>query len=123
MCSEKGVFMAIELHAGNFQEEVLSSSLPVVVKAYASWCGPCVAMAPIYEKVEKQYIERVRFCELNVDQARDLAIQLGVTSIPTLIFVRDGQVIGRETGYLDERSLTDKIDQFFVISDIIFTLT
>ncbi len=106
--------MAIELHAGNFQEEVLSSSLPVVVKAYASWCGPCVAMAPIYEKVEKQYVERVRFCELNVDQARDLAIQLGVTSIPTLIFVRDGQVIGRETGYLDERSLTDKINQFFV---------
>lgn len=98
--------------AENYQIEVVQSTIPVVIKAFATWCGPCIQMGPIFKEVEKLFLDKVKFLELNVDQARDLAIQFGITSIPTLLFIKNGEVVSKEVGYLDAETLTKSIQQF-----------
>lgn len=101
--------MPIELTSENFKSEVLESQVPVIIKAFATWCGPCVQMAPIFKEVEKQFIDKAKFFELNVDQARELAINFGITSIPTIIFINKGEIVGKEMGYMDTQTLTDLV--------------
>lgn len=103
---------AKELTQENFKTEVLESSLPVVVKAYAVWCGPCMYMAPVFAEVVKEYQGKINCLELNVDHGREIAIQFGITSIPTLIFIYKGEIVSKETGYLDKSELIAKFDQF-----------
>lgn len=104
--------MPIELTSENFKTEVLESQIPVVIKAFATWCGPCVQMTPIFKEIEKKFVDKVKFFELNVDQARDLAINFGITSIPTIIFINKGEIVNKETGYMDAQTLTDIIERF-----------
>ena len=73
----------------NFEEEVLNSELPVVIDVYASWCGPCQQIAPLFEELEKELRDSYKFVKLNVDEARDLSIQYGITSVPTFIFIKN----------------------------------
>jgi len=104
--------MPTELTQENLKTEVMENKKPVIIKAYASWCGPCIQMAPIFEEIEKDLQNKAKFFELNVDQARDLAIQFGVTSIPTFIFIKEGQIANKETGYIDKEDLKAKIEEF-----------
>jgi len=104
--------MPIELTEQNLKTEISESTLPVIIKVYATWCGPCIQMTPIFEEVEKLFKDKAKFLELNVDQARDLAIQYGITSIPTLIFIKDGQIVNKETGYMDKLTLKTKVEEF-----------
>lgn len=94
----------------NFKQEVLQSDLPVVIKVYAIWCGPCQHMVPVFEAVSKENEGKAKFFELNVDQARELAIQFGITSVPTTIFVKNGTVLAKEVGYMSQPDLQDKIN-------------
>lgn len=94
----------------NFEEEVLNSPLPIVIDVYASWCGPCQQMAPIFEDLEKEMRDAYKFVKLNVDEGRDLSIQYGVTSVPTFIFMKDKEVQGKETGYMSREDLKAKIE-------------
>lgn len=103
--------MPKELTSDNFKTEVLESQIPVVIKAFATWCGPCIQMVPVFKEVEKQFAGRVKFLELNVDQARDLAINFGITSIPTIMFINNGEVIDREMGYMDAETLSAIIER------------
>ena len=104
--------MPIELTEENLKTEVTDSNQPIIIKASAAWCGPCIQMIPIFEEIAKIFQDKVKFLELNVDQARDIAIQYGITSIPTLIFIKDGQIVNKETRYIDKEDLTVKIEAF-----------
>ena len=104
--------MTKELTQENFKAEVTEASLPVIIKAHASWCGPCIQMTPIFEELEKEYKDKANFIVLNVDQARDIAINYGVTSIPTFIFIKNGEIVNKETGYIAKEDFKEKIETF-----------
>ncbi len=94
----------------NLEQEINKSDKPVVVDVYATWCGPCQQMAPIFEELAKEMSDKFKFAKINIDEERDSAIQFNVSSIPTFLFIKDGKVVGRETGYMNKESLKEKIE-------------
>ena len=75
----------------NFEKEVMQTETPVVVDFWASWCGPCMMLAPVMEALEPE-VPGVKFCKVNVDDERDLAMAFQIESIPTLLCVKGGKV-------------------------------
>jgi len=100
----------MEINDGNFEEEVLKSSLPVLVDFWAPWCGPCRMIAPITEKLAKAYDGRFKFCKLNVDESPQAATKYHVMSIPTLLFFKDGAPVEQSTGAVPESQLRSKVE-------------
>jgi thioredoxin 1 len=105
--------MAVAITQENFEKEITKSSKPIVLDVYASWCGPCQQMMPIVEELEKELGNKYKFAKLNVDEAREISIRYGVTSVPTFIFIKNNEVIGKETGYMSKDILREKIDAAF----------
>ena len=105
--------MVIVLTNENFDKEVMQSSKPVVIDIYATWCGPCQQIKPIFEKLSQELGDQYTFASLNVDEARDLAIKYGVTSIPTFVFLKNGQIKGKDVGFLSKETLKEKLTEYF----------
>ena len=83
----------------DFQEKIVSSSLPVLVDFYADWCGPCKMAGPILEELSEDYKDKLIVAKVNVDQNQNSAQQYDVMSIPTVILVKDGKEVGRQIGF------------------------
>ena len=105
--------MAVIVTKDNFEKEIAQSKLPVIIDVFATWCGPCQQMMPIFQELENEMGNRYKFAKINVDEARELSIQYGVTSVPTFIFVKDNQVKAKETGYMSKEELVEKIEDVF----------
>ncbi|MBM3886696.1 thioredoxin [Candidatus Dependentiae bacterium] len=105
--------MAETISSAHFDSVVLKSSVPVVVDFYASWCGPCKQMAPIFDQVSQELAGSYKLVKVNIDDDRDLAIKYGVSSIPTLLFFKSGNMIGRETGFMSKDILLEKIEEIY----------
>ena len=95
----------------DFEEEVIKSTLPVLVDLWAPWCGPCRMIAPVVEKLAEKYDRRFKFCRLNVDENPQTASQYRIMSIPTLMFFKDGKVVDTVIGAVPERALQSKIEE------------
>ena len=104
--------MAVIITKENIEAEINKSSNPVIVKVYATWCGPCQQMKPIFDELEKEFSNAYTFAELNVDNARDISIQYGITSVPTFLFIKNGEVMGRETGFINKDDLINKMNEY-----------
>ncbi|KKP35976.1 MAG: lpbca thioredoxin [candidate division TM6 bacterium GW2011_GWF2_32_72] len=102
--------MVVAITKENFNSEIKSHSGPIILDIYASWCGPCQMMTPIFEELEQEFLGKCKFAKLNVDEARELAIEYGVTSIPTFVFIKNGNVVKKEMGQLSKKALKEKID-------------
>ncbi|MCK4265259.1 thioredoxin [Candidatus Babeliales bacterium] len=102
--------MPVNITNENFSTEVEQSELPVVIDVFATWCGPCQQMIPIFEELSKELDSKYKFAKLNIDEAREIAIQYNVSSVPTFIFIKGGKVVGKETGYMSREILKGKIE-------------
>jgi len=101
----------IELTDSTFDQVVHSSDVPVLVDFWAPWCGPCRMMAPIVEEIADKYAGRAKVCKLNTDDARDSAMEFGITAIPTTILFKNGQVQKKWVGLTSKKDLAAAIDQ------------
>ncbi len=90
---------------GNFDSEVVKSTVPVVADFWAEWCGPCRMIAPVLKDLAKEYKDRIKIAKINVDQEPELAMQYNVASIPTLLFFSKGQVVKQQIGAVPRQAL------------------
>jgi thioredoxin 1 len=99
----------ITLTKSNFEQEVMKSAVPVLVDFWAPWCAPCRAIAPMLEQVAAEYEGKVRIGKINVDEEGELAMQYGVSGIPTLILFKGGKVDKQHTGALSKDQLVNSL--------------
>ena len=100
----------INVTDSTFEQEVLSSEIPVLLDYWAEWCGPCKSIAPILDEVSREYEKKVKIAKLDVDQNHEISKKYGIRGIPTLMLFKDGNVIATHTGALNKSQLTTFID-------------
>lgn len=100
----------INLTSENFKREVEEHRGLVVIDIWASWCGPCMMLAPVIDELEADYPD-VKFCKINVDEERELALSFKVESIPTVAFVKDNTFIDVSVGFVPKEKLAKMIEE------------
>ena len=99
----------ITLTDENFEEEVVSCDVPVLVDYWAEWCGPCKMVGPLVEELAEEFSEKLKVGKLDVDQNKLSASRQNVMSIPTLLIFKEGSVVAQQVGALSKSQLTDFI--------------
>lgn len=100
--------MTVNVTAENFDEEVLNYKGKVLVDFWAEWCGPCMMLGPIIEEVSEE-VDDVKFCKVNCDEARDIALQFGIMTIPNLIVFENGEQVNQSIGYIEKEDVLELI--------------
>ncbi len=103
--------MAIEFTDANFNEIALKSKLPVVLDFWAEWCGPCRMIAPIIEELSKDFDGKAIVGKVDVDQNDGIAEKYGIRNIPTILFLKNGEVVDKQVGAVQKAVLAEKLNK------------
>lgn len=101
-----------------FEKTVLQSKTPVIVDFWAPWCGPCKIVAPILDRIAKEYDGRLVVAKVNTDENSEWAGRYGIQGIPTMLFIADGKIVHRQVGAVPEGILRDALEQFLEITGV-----
>ena len=104
--------MVLEINTENFENEVLAHNGVMVVDFFANWCGPCKMLAPIFEQVANEK-ENIAFVKVDVDVAGELAQLFGITSIPTVAYIKNEKLALRELGFKPKAAILENIKTIF----------
>lgn len=104
--------MAFEFTDSNFEEAALKSGKVTVVDFWAQWCGPCRAIAPIIEELSNEYADNVLIGKVDVDSNQQLAMEYSIRSIPTILIMKNGEVLEKHVGAITKPALQSKINQY-----------
>jgi len=107
---ENNQSLELEVNGNNFQQEVLESSIPVLVDLWAPWCMPCRMISPIVEELGNDNQGKLKVCKLNTDENQNIAARYGIQGIPTLLFFKDGQEVDRIVGVTPKPIIQQKLD-------------
>ncbi len=102
--------MALEITDQNFEELVLKSEKPVLVDFWAEWCGPCRMIGPVVEELANEYADRAIVGKVNVDLNPGVSAQFGIRSIPTILFIKNGEIVDKNVGAAPKAQLSAKLD-------------
>ena len=97
--------MEITITKENFEAEVLKSDIPVLLDFWATWCGPCMMIAPTLAEIAGENAGKLKVGKVNVDEEMELAVQFGIASIPTLVVMENGQMVNKSIGYAPKAEL------------------
>jgi thioredoxin len=101
--------MALELTDANF-EETLKTDKPILVDFWAVWCGPCRMVGPVVEEISKDYEGKAIVGKVDVDNNPEVAQKYGIRNIPTILFIKDGEVVDKQVGAVGRAALAEKLD-------------
>ena len=102
--------MALSITSENLQG-LLDSGQPLVIDFWAEWCGPCRMVAPLIDELATEYAGRVTIGKCDVDENNDLAVRFAVRNIPTILFIKGGQIVDKQIGACPKSALVDKVNK------------
>ena len=101
----------LHINDADFESIVVNSDIPVLLDFWAPWCGPCKMIAPVLDELAPEFAGKVKIVEMNVDDNQTTPAQFGVRSIPTLLLIKNGQVVATQVGALPKTQLANFINQ------------
>jgi thioredoxin 1 len=101
----------VHITDSNFNEEVVNSSIPVIIDFWAPWCGPCQMMGPVFEEISKDYEGKLKFVKVNTENNSNISSQFNITGIPALIITKQGKEVNRLVGFMPKEILKQKINE------------
>ena len=102
--------MALEITDANFEELVMKADQPVLVDFWAVWCGPCRMVGPVVEEIAKDYEGKAIVGKVDVDNNPEVASKFGIRNIPTILFMKNGEIVDKQVGAAQKAQLTEKLD-------------
>ena len=100
--------MATIVNTQNFKELAAQEPL-LVVDFFATWCGPCKKLAPILDEVAEEFAGKANIVKVDIDESEDLAIEFGIRSVPTVLFLKNGQVVDKFVGAIPKSEIVSKV--------------
>ena len=101
----------IVLTDDNFAEKIKTENLPIVIDFWATWCGPCKAVAPAIDQLADEMDGQIKFAKVNIEESPNVAGEYGIMSVPTFVILKNGEKVGAITGALAKSKLKAKIEE------------
>lgn len=102
--------MAQQVNDSNFDSIVINGGKPALVDFWAEWCGPCRMIAPVVDQIAEEYADRANVVKVNVDDSPETAARFGIRNIPTLLFIKNGEVVDKQVGAAAKPAIAAKLD-------------